>query len=214
MTASVLPLLASGFLMGWSVAWPPGPINTEIARRCLAGGFWAGFGLLLGACSGDALWAVLVAVGVGAVFTGPVAQQVLGVLSIVLLGMLALTFLRRAARAWRGVSAATAAPRFDSTRASYVLGATMALTSPWNVTFWLAAIGRPAVTGLDLPSLLLVVAAIIVGAASWGLFLSAAVVTVHRQLGGVGRWGPVLMNGATALLMLWFIWGAVLGMIH
>lgn len=194
--------------MGWSVAWPPGPINTEIARRCLARGFWAGFGLLLGACSGDALWAVLVAVGVGAVFTGPVAQQVLGVLSIALLGLLAATFLRRAWRAFRGTAVAGSGPRFDSTKASYALGLTMALTSPWNVTFWLAAIGRPGMTDLGLPALLMVVAAVIVGAATWGLVLSAAVVALHRQLGSVGRWGPVLMNGATALLMLWFIQGA------
>jgi len=39
MNAPLLPLLATGFLLGWSVAWPPGPINAESARRCLAGGF-------------------------------------------------------------------------------------------------------------------------------------------------------------------------------
>ena len=78
LTSPLLPLLATGFLLGWSVAWPPGPINAEIARRCLAGGFWAGFSLLLGACSGDALWAVLVSLGVGLLFTRRVARRVHG----------------------------------------------------------------------------------------------------------------------------------------
>ncbi len=132
----LLPLLLTGFLLGWSVAWPPGPINAEIARRCLAGGFWAGFSLLLGACSGDALWAVLVSLGVGLVFTGPVMREIMGVVSVALLLALSLVFLRCAWRALRPGGAAPAAPsRFDSRRASFLLGAAMALTSPWNVAF-------------------------------------------------------------------------------
>ncbi|MDE3122888.1 MAG: LysE family transporter, partial [Paracoccaceae bacterium] len=127
MTVALLPVVTSGVLMGWSVAWPPGPINTEIARRCLARGFWAGFSLILGACSGDALWALLVALGVGLLFTGPTAQLFMGVLSIGLLAVLMVTFLRRAVQGWRGGEAQSDGPRFDSAKASYVLGATMAL---------------------------------------------------------------------------------------
>jgi len=142
-----LPLLGSGFLIGWSVAWPPGPINAEIARRCLTGGFWAGFGLILGACAGDALWAVLVALGIGVLFTGPIMHKAMGILSVCLLLGLAIVFLRGAWRALRMRSSALAPPsRFDSNRASFLLGATMALTSPWNVAFWIAAVGRPELT--------------------------------------------------------------------
>ncbi|MBI1220370.1 MAG: hypothetical protein GC186_17690 [Rhodobacteraceae bacterium] len=210
MTPSLLSILGTGFLLGWSVAWPPGPINTEIARRCLARGFWAGFGLLLGACSGDALWAVLVALGVGLIFTGPLAQIIMGTISVALLTLLMLTFLRRAWRAWVGTPASATPPRFDSTRASYLLGVSMAITSPWNVTFWLAAVGRPEMTHLGLHALLLTAAAVILGAATWGLVWSGTVVLVHRQIGaGNGRWGGVLMNGATAALMLYFIVGSV-----
>lgn len=191
--------------MGWSVAWPPGPINTEIARRCLARGFWAGFGLILGACSGDAVWALVVVFGLGLLFTGAVGQQVMGIISVALLAFLMLTFLRRARAAWSGITTQGEGPRFDSAKASYLLGATMALTSPWNVTFWLAAVGRPGMTGLGLPALLLTVAAIIAGAAAWGLVWSGTVVVLHRRLGLGGRWGGLLMNGATAMLMAWFI---------
>ena len=204
----IAALAGSGFLMGWSVAWPPGPINAEMARRCLAGGFWAGFSLILGACSGDGLWAVLVALGVGVVFTGPVAQVVLGVLSLGLLAMLAVTFARRAYAAFQGQSGG-AALRFDSGRASFMLGATMALTSPWNVTFWLAAIGRPGMAGLGVPSLLLVAVSVMAGAATWGLAWASTVVLLRERVqGGAGRWGAVVMNGATAVLMLWFLVGS------
>src|SRR5271170_2837863 len=117
MTAPLMPLLASGFLLGWSVAWPPGPINAEIARLCLAGGFWAGFTLLLGACSADALWAVLVSLGVGVLFTGPIMREVLGVTSVALLLSLCAYFLLSAWRALKSGEAASAAPsRFDSRR--------------------------------------------------------------------------------------------------
>ena len=37
--AALTPLVLEGFLFGWSVAWPPGPINAEIVRRGLARGF-------------------------------------------------------------------------------------------------------------------------------------------------------------------------------
>src|SRR5208283_101922 len=128
MDAPLPPLLAAGFLLGWSVAWPPGPINAEIARRCLAGGFWAGFALLLGACSADALWAVLVSLGVGLLFTGPLMREIMGAVSVALLIALSFVFLRGAWRALTSGQAAPAAPsRFDSRRASFFLGAAMAL---------------------------------------------------------------------------------------
>lgn len=203
--SSIAGLIGSGFLLGWSVAWPPGPINAEMARRCLSGGYWAGFSLILGACLGDGLWALVVALGVGLLFTGPMAQMVLGLCSLGLLAMLAITFARRAFAAWQGQGDG-AAPRFDSTRASFVLGATMALTSPWNVTFWLAAIGRPELAGLGLTSLLLIAVSVMAGAATWGLIWAGTVTLLREKVQGEGgRWAAVVMNGATAVLMLWFL---------
>ena len=203
MNASVLPLLATGFLLGWSVAWPPGPINAEIARRCLARGFWAGFGVLLGACSGDALWALLVALGVGVAFTAPLPRLVMGVLSVALLLVLAFMFLRGA---WIGLRRAPdAAPppsRFDLSRASYLLGITMALTGPWNVAFWLAVVGRPEMAGYGAAALLVLVAAVLVGALTWGALWSAFVVLLRRR--GTGRWWEVGVKALTGVLMLYF----------
>jgi hypothetical protein len=61
MTPSLPTLLTTGFLLGWSVAWPPGPIDAEIARRCAAGDLRAGMAVLFGASSADAVWAIAVA---------------------------------------------------------------------------------------------------------------------------------------------------------
>ncbi len=207
MVAPLLPLLATGFLLGWSVAWPPGPINAEIARRCLAGGFWAGFSLLLGACSADALWAVAVSLGVGLVFTTPLMREIMGAVSVALLVALSFIFLRGA---WRALAIGQAAPalptRFDSRGASFFLGAAMALTSPWNVAFWLAAIGRPEMAGYATSALLIMAAAVIAGALTWGLLWSGSVVLLHRRAdsGAAGRWWTFSVDLSTGALMAAF----------
>ncbi len=210
MPSSLSPLLFTGFLLGWSVAWPPGPINAEIARRCVAGGFWAGFSLLLGACSADALWAVLVSLGVGALFAAPLAREVMGLVSVALLIALSLLFLRGAWRALRLEKAPAVEPsRFDSSRASFVLGAAMALTSPWNVAFWLAAMGRPEMASYATSALLIMAAAVIAGALTWGVLWSLSVVLLRGRSGpGAGRWWAFGVDLATGALMAYFAVGS------
>ena len=207
MDAPLFPLLAAGFLLGWSVAWPPGPINAESARRCLAGGFWAGFSLLLGACSGDALWAVLVSLGIGFLFVAPLARAIMGFVSVALLVALSLVFLRGAWRALKAPRpAAVEPPRFNSRRAGFLLGAGMALTSPWNVAFWLAAIGRPEMSGYRLAELLTMAAAVLAGALTWGIIWASSVTMLGRRAssGDSGRWWTFGVDLATAALMAAF----------
>jgi threonine/homoserine/homoserine lactone efflux protein len=203
MNLPVASLVGYGFLLGWSVAWPPGPINAEIARRSLVRGFWAGYGVCVGASFGDAIWAMLVALGVGVLFRGQAARSAMGVVSIVLLLVLAGAFLRGA---WRGLRAhADAAPgpaRFDGGRAGLLLGMTMALTSPWNLAFWLAAVGRPELTRYGTLAILVVASAVIGGALTWGVLWSASVVLLRRR--AASRWWEVGMKAATGLLMLYF----------
>ena len=81
----------------------------------------------------------------------------------------------------------------------------MALASPWNVAFWLAAMGRPELADQDPVRLLAVVAAIIAGAITWGALWAAANAVLHHRLGGTaGRAWTIFVDTATACLMLWF----------
>jgi threonine/homoserine/homoserine lactone efflux protein len=199
------PVVGYGFLLGWSVAWPPGPINAEMVRRGLARGFLPAFALGLGACSGDALWALAVVLGAGALFAGETARLALGALSSLLLLLLAFLFLRGA---WRGLArrrmSATEAPeaRFGGTRAGYLLGLTMALTSPWNVAFWLAVIGRPETAQQGAGTSLVLAAAVILGAMSWCVLLCSAVVLLRLRFASAA-W-EIAAQGGTGLLMLYF----------
>ena len=204
----MLPLLLKGYLLGWSVGWPPGPINAEMIRRGLERGFLPAWTVGLGACSGDFLWAAAVSLGAGALTPLRGVRPVLGVVSVGLLLFLAWTFGQGAWRAWVASraageqKAAVPARRFDSTRGGYLLGLTMALTSPWNMAFWLGVIGSQAGgERLALAGSLTVASAVVGGAATWGLVLCSAV-----QMGArfaTPMW-HVVTQGATALLMLYF----------
>lgn len=202
------PMLLKGFLLGWSVAWPPGPINAEMIRRGLERGFLPAWSLGLGACTGDFGWAVAVSLGAGVLIDVPGVRPALGIVSVALLLFLAWTFGRgawKAARASRtpgDPAASVPARRFDSTRGGYLLGMTLALTSPWNIAFWLAVIGSQAGgEHLGLAASLTVAVGVIVAAAAWGLVLCSAVRLGARF--ATPAW-HVVTQGGTALLMLYF----------
>lgn len=185
MSGGAGPTIVRGLILGWSVAWPPGPINAEMIRRALlprgeGGGFWRAWQLGLGACTGDFCWALAVAAGAGAFLSSPRLHLLLGIISLSLLLFLAFTFARGAWRAWRTQRAkkpsvdATLAAR--SIRRGYFLGLILALTSPWNIGFWFAVVGGQDVMrggGSFLNSLTLA-AAVVTGAIIWTVTLCIA----------------------------------------
>ena len=206
--------LINGFLLGWSVAWPPGPINAEMLRRTLlprerGGGFWAAWQLGLGACTGDFLWALAVMVGAGALLNTPRIRLVLGVVSLVLLLLLAAMFARNA---WRSARASTRTePNPDvnpvvarSRYGGYLLGLIIALTSPWNLGFWLAVIGgQQSVTqGASFTNSLAFAVSVVLGAAAWTLVFSIAIKQGARVFARP-MW-QAATQAITAALMLFF----------
>ena len=98
--------LANGYILGWSVAWPPGPINAEMIRRGLlpkdrGGGFWSAWPIGLGACAGDFIWAFGVSVGAGALLNSVEIRRVLAIVSLALLLLLAVRFAIGASKIYR-----------------------------------------------------------------------------------------------------------------
>lgn len=175
---AMLSLVRDGFLLGWSVAWPPGPINAEMIRRALARGFWHAWTVGLGAVSGDFLWALAVGFGASRLASISGVTTALGAASIVLLLLLAWLFLRGAAAAWRarGEGAVVVpSPLPDSARGGWVLGFTLALSSPWNLAFWLAVMGQQAAGGASPEHAIVTACSVIAGALTWTLLLCAAV---------------------------------------
>lgn len=206
--------LVSGLILGWSVAWPPGPVNAEMIRRGLlsrkdGGGFWAAWRVGLGACMGDFCWALSVSAGAGALINTPTIRTILGAISFVLLLFLATIFARGA---WRTAQAhRVSAPYAEEPRdlpknrrvSGFVLGLTLALTSPWNIGFWLAVIGSQSgkLSGSFLNSIFLALA-VVCGAIIWGFVLTCAVKLGARIFSRPG-W-QVGTQALTALVMIYF----------
>ncbi|HSP45950.1 MAG TPA: LysE family transporter [Chthoniobacterales bacterium] len=211
MTAATL---INGFVLGWSVAWPPGPINAEMVRRTVlprsrGGGFWAAWQLGLGACTGDFLWALAVMAGAGALLNTPRVRQILGAVSFVLLLLLAAMFARNAGRSARSSISQNTISEDQSVSprnklGGYFLGLTIALTSPWNLGFWLAVIGgQQSVTReASLQNSLMFAVSVVLGAAVWTLIFSLAIKRGARIFARPG-W-QAATQAITSLLMLFF----------
>jgi L-lysine exporter family protein LysE/ArgO len=207
--------IVNGLVLGWSVAWPPGPINAEMIRRALlpraqSGGFWSAWQVGLGACTGDFMWALGVAAGAGALLTSPRLHLALGVISFLLLLFLAFNFARGAWRAYRsarpnvgGASAPRSAHQPVQSR-GYLLGLILALTSPWNIGFWFAVVGGQGAAQKQTTFLnsLTLAAAVVSGAIAWTVVLCTAL-----KLGARIFARPAWLVGTqavSALVMLFF----------
>ncbi len=210
--------IVNGLVLGWSVAWPPGPINAEMIRRVLlpraqGGGFWPAWQLGLGACTGDFIWALGVAAGAGALLASPRLHLALGIISFSLLLFLAFNFARGAWRAWQAHSnPAAAVPLRRGNARGYFLGLILALTSPWNIGFWFAVVGgQGAAQGHStfLTSLLLAVS-VVSGAIAWTIVLCTALKLGARifarpswQIGTQVVSALVMLAFAVRLVWLW-----------
>jgi threonine/homoserine/homoserine lactone efflux protein len=203
--ANLATLVATGLALGWSVAWPPGPINAEITRRGLARGFLPALAVGAGATFGDGWWAFAVALGAEALTASPAARDALAAASAALLALLGVVYLRAAWRAWRGIAGAAPPParsRFESVAGGFLFGLTMALTSPWNLAFWLGAIGRGAALELGLAGVAAFAASVLVGAFAWVVALASLTAFMGLRASGP-RW-DVATRALTGLLLLWF----------
>ena len=199
-----------GLIIGWSVAWPPGPINAEMIRRGLlpkeeGGGFWSAWRIGLGACTGDFIWALGVSLGAGALLNTPRVRFALGLVSLVLLLVLAAMFARaawRIARTHRAQTEGVAAAKRRSGH-GFFLGLTVVLASPWNIGFWLANIGsHPAQAAASLSYSLFLAGAVVLGAIAWGCVL-CILVKLGARVFSRPSW-QIATQALSALVMLYF----------
>jgi threonine/homoserine/homoserine lactone efflux protein len=194
-----LSALANGYILGWSVAWPPGPINAEMIRRGLlpkdrGGGFWSTWPIGLGAGTGDFIWAFGVSVGAGALLNSVGIWRALAIVSLGLLLFLAVRFAIGAWKIYRAHrSVEFQAPKSER-RGGFLFGLVVVLMSPWNVGFWLAVIGsQPAQSASVRHSL---------GALTWGVVLCTAL-KFGAHIFSHPNW-QVAIEAITAAVMLWF----------
>ena len=149
--------------------------------------------------------------GAGALLNTPRIRQILAVVSFLLLLFLAGMFALgawRAAHLLRGEIPTEGSPSNRGKRMpgrrGYLLGLTLALTSPWNLGFWLAVIGGQQSVTSD-PSLansLAFAGSVVLGAVVWTLVFSLAVKHGGKIFAQPG-W-QAATQAITSLLMLFF----------
>jgi threonine/homoserine/homoserine lactone efflux protein len=200
--------LINGLVLGWSVSWPPGPVNAEMIRRGLlprkqGGGFWPAWVVGIGACAGDFTWAFGVSLGAGAALNTPSIRRVLAVVSLALLLFLTFTFARAA---WiiflSHRSQAEPLPTQKVRRGGLILGFIMAVTSPWNLGFWLAVVGSQSIGSSSVKNSIALAVAVVLGALVWTLVLCVAV-KFGARIFSRPEW-QILTQAITAFVMIWF----------
>lgn len=144
-----LALLKLGIVLGIGAAAPIGPVNVEIARRTLRGGFGQGFALGCGAVSVDVLYATFSSLGLGRVLDRPAVLWTVAVGGIVFLVYLAALCFRAAGRALKadpigapegGVVLETQPGGGAAARRAYTAGLLMTLLNPMTLAFWFVAV--------------------------------------------------------------------------
>jgi L-lysine exporter family protein LysE/ArgO len=169
--------LLRGILLGWGVAVPLGPVNVEIARRTLRGGFREGFVLGMGAVSVDVMYAAVSSLSFARLLSAPGVARAIGIAGVLLLLYLAVMSIRAARRDLIAdrIREADAEPKSSgsstvSTRSAgsaYLTGVLMTLFNPMNVVFWFTVVPGQATGGAGGAGLPVVAAGVFLGTMSW-----------------------------------------------
>jgi L-lysine exporter family protein LysE/ArgO len=203
----MLLLIFKGILLGLGAAVPVGPVNVEIARRTLRGGFVHGWLLGLGACTVDVISALLT--GLSFSLTPLLAYRgvrpALGIAGGLFLAWLAIGSLRSAWREW-STTGTQIAPAPPGSHQHYLTGLLMNLLNPMILAFWF--IGVPAFVGgitrnprHDLPWICLGVA---ISTVSWVCSFAGAIRLSNLLLGKRRRLFLTLADLGGGLMLLGF----------
>jgi threonine/homoserine/homoserine lactone efflux protein len=206
-----MSILINGFVLGWSVAWPPGPVNAEMIRRGLlpreqGGGFWRTWSVGLGACAGDFVWAFAVAAGAGALLNKPGVRIALGIISLTLLLVLAVIFAHAAWQTAKRIKSPNSPELAKQVRAKggFLLGLVVVLSGPWNIGFWLAVVGsqQSMITAASFLSSLMLALAVVLGALAWTIVLCVAI-RFGARIFACPAW-QIWTQALTSAVMLYF----------
>jgi L-lysine exporter family protein LysE/ArgO len=197
--ANAFAMIGKGVLLGLGAAAPIGPVNVEIARRCLRFGFRAGFLLGCGAVTIDVTYAILTSLGVRPLLGRPRVMATLGIAGAAVLVYLGVMCFVSAARQWRAVTANDDARKPPERH--YVTGLAMTSLNSMTLAFWCVVV--PGMAGQwsanpvrDLPW---VCVGVFSGAISWVIAFTSTMSWVGRR-GKRATWLIADIAGGAMLL--------------
>lgn len=198
----MLGIILQGMGIGVALAAPIGPINIEIIRRGLQGGFLRGWLVGLGAVTADTLYCAIVIGGVAPFADNAWLQVPLFLAGAVVLGYLGYGGIRSA------LENKTAAAAPPSGRQSYLTGFLMAAANPMGIVYWLSIGSALVASAVDqagraaAPSLLF---GVFSGIVAWVTVLSLMALGGRRFVSpNIMRWLTGLSGAALVGFGIWF----------
>jgi threonine/homoserine/homoserine lactone efflux protein len=175
-----LGFLLKGFVLGFSIAAPVGPIGLLCIRRSLADGRVVGLLTGLGAATADAVYGGIAAFGLTAVSGMLVAYRTwLGLLGGVFLCYLGVRTMVSSAPAESRDSAQT-----SGLASAYASTFVLTLTNPMTILSFVAVFaGIGLVSGSGSRSAAMLVAGVFAGSAAWWLLLSTGTSMLRTAIG-------------------------------
>lgn len=203
----MLAVLLQGMGVGIALAAPIGPINVEIIRRGLRGGFLHGWLVGLGAVAADTILCALVVTGVAPLADRPLLRIPLFLAGAAVLFVLGIGGLRAARRE----SAVTNAPEIG--RRSFATGFVMAAANPMGLVYWLSigsALIAAAIEQGGRAAGPVVVLGVFAGIVCWVTILSG-LTKAGRAFVSPRMLGWLSAASALALIVfgVWFAWQGI-----
>ncbi|HEX2282156.1 MAG TPA: LysE family transporter [Thermomicrobiales bacterium] len=212
-TGSVVGLVVYGMTIGVALAAPIGPINIEIIKRGIQGGYLRGWLVGLGALTADTVYAALIVSGLTPVADRPALRVPLFLAGAVMLTWVGFTSLRSALRA-EGVEQGDA----PAGRTSYITGLLMAVFNPMGIVYWLsvgAALVADAVERVGTAGSPLLVGGVFFGIFLWVTFLSWLAQVSRRFVTGRGMLWVTGIGGVALIgFGVWFFYQAIVSLIE
>ena len=200
-----LAILWKGITLGLGAAAPIGPVNVEIARRAIRGGFFAGFLLGLGAVTVDVTYVVLASFSVRLFLDRPRIMLGMGVAGGAFLILLGIECLRAVRKQWSEPDGEAGPPP----RRNYLTGLVMTALNPMTLAFWFFA---PKMTEVkESGEMPLLCAGVAIGTFSWVCFFAALMSAAGKK--GKQR-AVALANLAGGLTLLGFGGRAIWKVVH
>jgi len=172
--------LVNGFVIGFSIAAPVGPIGLLCIQRTLARGRLSGFVTGLGAATADAVYASMGAFGLAFVATFLVQEQ----FWLRLIGGAFLIFLGVRIALRKAVETAGPAEKNQRLASDYGTTVALTLTNPSTIISFaaiFAGLGLANQKG-DYSGAAILVAGVFAGSTAWWLVLSSVVSAVRHRL--------------------------------
>ena len=172
-------LLLKGFILGFSVSAPIGPIGVLCVRRTAADGFTAGWAVGLGATAADSLYAAVAALGLTAVASSLVAwEKPLRLIAAVILFSLA----------WRAAQPREPDRPVSDRRGGFLggfgSGFAILITNPAAILIFgavFAGVGLVGNQGTTRAAAAIVVG-VVLGSQAWWVLLNGVVSILRKQL--------------------------------